>query len=173
MYTVETAQQFLDGFAFTYNHIRDHMALKGKTPGEVAGMDVPFREWADVVRADIEVPAEWKREAKRRTPRKKNHEKTKKGYRKRPQKGREEPVRGIQLGAWRHKKPTKKDRERVEAHAKARAPEPPRMERRLPKPEYDTQSRLMHDPRLPIPKARMPIPVRMVRPKPAGRRRRH
>jgi len=149
LYTVESGQQFLDGFAFTYNHIRDHMALKGQTPGEVAGMAMPFREWADVVRANIEVPAEWKREAKKRTPRKKNHGHTEKGYRKRPQKGREEPVRGVQLGYLRHKKPTKKDRERVEAHAKARAPEPQRMERQSPPPEYNTQRRLMAKPRLP------------------------
>ena len=164
MYSVETAQQFFDGFAINYNHFRDHMALKGKTPGEVAGMEIPFREWADVVRADIEVPAEWKREAKRRTPRKKNHGHTEKGYRNRPQKGRDEPVRGVQLGYLRHKRPTKKDRERVEAHAKASAPVPPRMNRKLP-PEYNTQLRLMTKPRL-------TLPTRRTQPRVAGSRRR-
>jgi len=167
LYSVESGQQFLDGFAFTYNHIRDHMALKGKTPGVAAGMAIPFREWADVVKADIEVPAEWKREAKKRTPRKKNHEKTEKGYRKRPQKGREEPVRGVQLGYWRHKKPTKKDRERVEAHAKARAPVAvlPRMERKLPPQVCNMQLRLMAKPRL-------TLPMRKTHPRVVGSRRR-
>ena len=53
LYSVESGQQFLDGFTITYNHIRDHMALNGKTPGDAAKMEIPFKEWADVVRADI------------------------------------------------------------------------------------------------------------------------
>ena len=162
MYTVETAQQYFDGFAFNYNHLRDHMALKGKTPGEVAGMAIPFREWADVVRANIEVPAEWKRETKRRTPRKKNHGHTEKGYRKRPQKGREEPVRGIQLGMDRHKKPTEKDRERVNAYWETSEgremvemmKKMDRMERKPPPPECNTQRKLMTEPCLPRPEIR-------------------
>ena len=122
LYSVESPQQFLDGFAFTYNHIRDHMSLNGKTPGELAGMEMPFKEWADVVRANIEVPEEWKREAKVRTPRKKDHGHTNKGYHKRPQKEREEPVNGVQLGMWPKKKPSKADREQVDAYARAQAP---------------------------------------------------
>ena len=167
MYTAETAQQFMDGYTFNYNYFRDHMALKGKTPGEVAGMAIPFKEWADVVRANIEVPAEWKREVKKRTPRQRNHEHTEKGYRKRPRKERDEAVRGVQLGIWRKKKPSKKDIERVEAHAKARAPVPvmPNMERRLPSPAYGTQPRLMAIPRL-------TLPARRTRPQLAGSRRR-
>ena len=167
MYTVESGQQFLDGFTFTYNHFRDHMALNGKTPGEVAKMEIPFKEWADVVRANIEVPEEWKREAKARTPRAKGHGHTKKGYRKRPQKEREEPVRGVQLGMWRKRKPSKADRERVDAYAKARAPQPvmPKSMRKPQSPAYGTQPRLMSR-QLPT------IPKHRVRPKPAGRIRR-
>ena len=166
LYSVESPQQFLDGFTFTYNHIRDHMSLNGKTPGELAGMEMPFKEWADVIRANIEVPEEWKREAKVRTPRKKDHGHTSKGYRKRPQKEREEPVNGVQLELWRKKKPSKADRERVDAYARAQAPMPvmPDMSRKQV-PEHDTQPRLFQIPRLPIPKHR-------VRPVVAGRRRR-
>ena len=165
MYTVESGQQFLDGFTFTYNHFRDHMSLNDKTPGEVAGMEIPFTEWADVVRANIEVPEEWKREAKVRTPRKKDHGHTSKGHRKRAKKERVEPVNGVQLGMWRKKKPSKADLERVDAYARAQAPKPPRPDMgRKQEPEYDTQPRLFRKPRIPIPKHR-------VRPKPPGIRR--
>ena len=164
-----SAQQFLDGFTISYNHFRDHSALKGQTPGEVAKMEIPFKEWADVVRADIEVPEEWKRKPRMRTQRVKEYAgHTKKGYRKRPRKRKREGTPGVQLGIWRHKNPTKRDKERVEAHAKAKAPQPvmPDMSRKPQAPAYDTQPRLMSKPRL-------TIPQRMLRPTPAGHRRRH
>ena len=83
MYTVESGQQFLDGFNLTYNYFRDHHSLKNRTPGEVAKVDMPFTEWADVVRADIEVPEPWKRNPYRRVPRVRIEGHTKRGYRKR------------------------------------------------------------------------------------------
>ena len=58
MDSIESAQRFLDGFVFTYNHIRDHSGIKERTPALAAKVDVPYHEWADVVRADVEVPPE-------------------------------------------------------------------------------------------------------------------
>ena len=115
------------------------------------------------------MPQEWKREAKERPPRVKKYAgRTKKGYRKRPRKKRAEKA-SVQLGLWRKKKPSKADRERIEAIAKerAKAPRPvmPDMSRKPKTPEYDTQMRL-------IPKYFRPIPKR-VRPQIAGQRRRH
>ena len=52
----ETGQRFLDGWRITYNHFREHEALKYKTPAEVAKVTPPITEWADVVRSDVEVP---------------------------------------------------------------------------------------------------------------------
>lgn len=58
-HSVESAQHWFDGFTITYNHFRDHSSLKkkGGRPAKAAGIDVPFKEWADFVRADIKVPA--------------------------------------------------------------------------------------------------------------------
>ena len=53
---LETGQRFLDGWRITYNHFREHEALKFKTPAEVAKVNAPITEWADVVRSDVKVP---------------------------------------------------------------------------------------------------------------------
>ena len=45
----ETARILLDAWLVHYNHFRSHMFLKGRTPGEAAGSDYPYRDWADVV----------------------------------------------------------------------------------------------------------------------------
>lgn len=57
-HSVESAQHWFDAFTITYNHFRDHSSLKkkGGRPAKAAGIDIPFAEWADFVRADIEVP---------------------------------------------------------------------------------------------------------------------
>ena len=49
----ETGQRYLDGWVLDYNLFREHESLGGKTPGEVANVNPPFKEWADVVRADL------------------------------------------------------------------------------------------------------------------------
>ena len=48
--SLETGQRYLDGWVITYNLFREHKGLKYKTPGQVAKMDTPFGEWADVVK---------------------------------------------------------------------------------------------------------------------------
>ena len=49
---LETGQRYLDGWVITYNLFREHEGLDYKTPGEVAKVDAPFSEWADVVQGD-------------------------------------------------------------------------------------------------------------------------
>ena len=56
MWSLESGQHLLDGFTITYNHFRKHHGLKGRKPAQVAKVNVPYKEWADFVRADIEVP---------------------------------------------------------------------------------------------------------------------
>ena len=69
MDSLESGQQWIDGFTIYYNFFRDHHALKGRRPAQVAKAEIPFKEWADFVRADIEVPASCrKKEVKRGTP---------------------------------------------------------------------------------------------------------
>ena len=51
--TRETGQRYLDGWVVDYNLFRGHEALDGKTPGEAAGVNPPFREWEDVVRGRV------------------------------------------------------------------------------------------------------------------------
>lgn len=53
--TRRTAQDYLDGFVIDYNFFRDHEALGGRRPGEIAGVNVPWVEWADVVRMGGEI----------------------------------------------------------------------------------------------------------------------
>ena len=45
----ESGQDYLDGWVFTYNHFRDHEALRGRTPAEAARVDAPLKSWEDVV----------------------------------------------------------------------------------------------------------------------------
>ena len=50
-------REYLDGWAIDYNFFKDHHALKGKTPAQVAGVaeQVPWTEWEDITRLGGEV----------------------------------------------------------------------------------------------------------------------
>ena len=48
---IETGQRYLDGWVIDYNLFRGHESLDDRTPGEVAKVNAPFREWEDVVKA--------------------------------------------------------------------------------------------------------------------------
>ena len=48
----KTGQRYLDGWTLTYNLFRGHEALRNKTPGYRAKIKAPFKEWADVVKAE-------------------------------------------------------------------------------------------------------------------------
>ena len=65
--TRRTAQDYLDGWVIDHNLFRDHHTLGGKTPGAVAGVEVPWDEWADVVRQGGEIAEpKWSNETIRR-----------------------------------------------------------------------------------------------------------
>ena len=53
-----SGQRYLDGWVLQYNLFRDHESLGGKTPGEVANVEAPFSEWADVTRGTAQKPTE-------------------------------------------------------------------------------------------------------------------
>jgi transposase-like protein len=46
----ESAKLVMDGWGIHYNFFRPHQSMKGKTPAEVAGIKMPFRSWADIVK---------------------------------------------------------------------------------------------------------------------------
>ncbi|MBA7690237.1 hypothetical protein ES703_98761 [subsurface metagenome] len=46
----ETATDFVNGWLVHYNYLRPHTALDDKTPAEVAGVEYPYRNWADIIR---------------------------------------------------------------------------------------------------------------------------
>ena len=48
--SIESGQRYLNGWRTTYNHFRGHHSLRNRTPGEVAKVEAPFTEWADVVK---------------------------------------------------------------------------------------------------------------------------
>lgn len=50
----ETAKMVMAGWQVHYNFFRPHQALKGKTPAEAAGVESPFRSWAEVVKMEGE-----------------------------------------------------------------------------------------------------------------------
>ena len=52
MDSLKTGQRYLDGWTLTYNLFRGHESLRNKTPGEKAKVNPPFKEWADVVKAE-------------------------------------------------------------------------------------------------------------------------
>ena len=47
---LESGQRYFDGWAVNYNVMREHEGIKFQTPNEMAGVNPPFTEWADVVR---------------------------------------------------------------------------------------------------------------------------
>ncbi len=47
---IETAHDFINGWLVHYNYLRPHSALDDKTPAEVAGIDFPYKNWADITR---------------------------------------------------------------------------------------------------------------------------
>ncbi len=47
---IESAHDFISGWLVHYNYIRPHTALNDRTPAEVAGIDYPYKNWADITR---------------------------------------------------------------------------------------------------------------------------
>lgn len=47
--SLESAQDFLDAWLVHYNYFRKHESLNDRTPGEVAGVKFPFKDWLDVI----------------------------------------------------------------------------------------------------------------------------
>jgi putative transposase len=47
---IESAHDFINGWLVHYNYLRPHIALNNMTPAQVAGIDYPYRNWADVTR---------------------------------------------------------------------------------------------------------------------------
>jgi len=47
---IQSAIDFMDGFFVHYNYLRPHTFLDDKTPAEVAGIDYPYANWADIIR---------------------------------------------------------------------------------------------------------------------------
>lgn len=48
--TPESALLFLDGWLAYYNFFRPHESLGDKTPAEKAGLNIPLKNWLDVVK---------------------------------------------------------------------------------------------------------------------------
>jgi len=47
---IESAHDFINGWLVHYNYLRPHTALNDKTPAEVAGIEFPYKNWADITR---------------------------------------------------------------------------------------------------------------------------
>ena len=47
---IQSAIDFMDGFFVHYNYLRPHTFLADRTPAEVAGIDYPYQNWADIIR---------------------------------------------------------------------------------------------------------------------------
>ena len=54
----ESGQRYLDGWTLTYNHFRDHEGADGEPPAVKAGVNLPYSEWADVIRGGPSDPAQ-------------------------------------------------------------------------------------------------------------------
>jgi len=53
---LESAHDFIDGWLVHYNYIRPHTSLNDRTPAEVAGINYPYENWADITRHKPSVP---------------------------------------------------------------------------------------------------------------------
>jgi transposase-like protein len=47
-----TASKWLDGYVVNYNFVKPHLALKGKTPAQAAGLDIKA-DWGDLIQEAI------------------------------------------------------------------------------------------------------------------------
>jgi transposase-like protein len=47
---IESAKDFIEGWLVHYNYLRPHTALNDRTPAEAAGIDYPYKNWADITR---------------------------------------------------------------------------------------------------------------------------
>ena len=47
---MESGQRYLDGWTLTYNLFREHEGIDYQTPGEMARVNAPFKQWEDVVK---------------------------------------------------------------------------------------------------------------------------
>ena len=47
---MESGQRYLDGWTLTYNLFREHEGIDNQTPGEMAKVKAPFKQWEDVVK---------------------------------------------------------------------------------------------------------------------------
>lgn len=47
---LESAIEFTQGWLVHYNYLRPHETLEDKTPAEVAGVNYPYQNWADIIR---------------------------------------------------------------------------------------------------------------------------
>ena len=48
-YSQKTGQEYLEAWITDYNLLRPHMGLGDRTPAEMAGIEVPFRSWGDII----------------------------------------------------------------------------------------------------------------------------
>ena len=46
----ETASDYAHGWLVNYNYLRPHESLSDKTPTQVAGINYPYKNWADIIR---------------------------------------------------------------------------------------------------------------------------
>lgn len=55
MFNPETSEKVLEGHRVYYNYIRPHMALDGKTPAEMAGLELGLGndKWLDLIKMSI------------------------------------------------------------------------------------------------------------------------
>lgn len=47
---LKSAVDFVNGWLVHYNYLRPHAALADKTPAEVAGINYPYKNWAEITR---------------------------------------------------------------------------------------------------------------------------
>ena len=165
---LETGQRFLDGWRTTYNFFREHEALGFKTPAEVANVEAPITDWADVVRSDVEVP---KRkpvpQTRKDSPSKDGVAKKRKQRQRRKAakaQAKEKPVaRGadgsVQLNYFNRRRPTEADRRRA-ASKSVQAPRAvmPEVFKKPQTPSYDTQMQMLSRQTATIPKRMRPRP---------------
>ena len=53
---IASGRRYLDGWVIHYNLFRKHHSLRNQTPGYRAKLEVPFKEWTDVVKGDAVEP---------------------------------------------------------------------------------------------------------------------
>jgi hypothetical protein len=51
--TIRATRLIMEGWSLYYNHFRTHPDLRGKTPGQAAGVAFQYKDWLEMIQTQL------------------------------------------------------------------------------------------------------------------------